>query len=76
MTTGKVVPGDEPGILSAWGPLTRQRLFSRVFDRVVGRPRQFYTKLDAPRDEARTTEYPANGSFDRFTSRSGFVACI
>jgi len=20
MTTGKVVPGDEPGILSAWGP--------------------------------------------------------
>ena len=76
MTTGKVVPGDEPGILSAWGPLTRARLRCRVVTRVVGRPRQFYTKLNGPRDEARATEYPANGSFDRFTSRSGFVACI
>ena len=76
MTTGKVVPGDEPGILSAWGPRTRARRACRAITRVVGRPRQFYKELNAPRDEARTTEYPANGSFNRFTSRSGFVACI
>jgi len=45
MTTGKVVQGDEPWILSAWGPLTRVRLTHRTITHVFGRPRQSYKEL-------------------------------
>ena len=45
MTTGKVVPGDAPGILSAWGPLAWARRSCRAITRAFGRPRQFQKSL-------------------------------
>src|SRR3954449_7929106 len=47
----------------------------RAITRAFGRPRQFYKERSLSQGE-RTTEYPANGSFDRLTSRSGFARAL
>ena len=78
MSPGSCVPGVPP---SARVASLARRAYSSAFlpqhqkarKRVV--PDNFI-KSYSPSRGRRTTEYPANGSFNRITSRSGFVACI